>query len=491
MSKIKELKKRDYNNINVIDLYKLIIESDKTKYIDLLNVLIPKKIEENFNPDKFERNVQSYLPNFKVEGLSVFEAILLNVIIDYSHDENIKNYIKFVNYNERGLIDNNDVTTYKNFEQICKEVNKADLKDLSKSLSKQVVTLLNDDEWIIVKPLTYESSKKYGSNTKWCTTSASSPEYFYKYFRNGILTYCLNKKTGYKIAVYKALNEKTVTFWNQEDSSIDSFGSELPTEIISLLRKEYNECKKSNFALSDQDFVEKEMNLNGVVYRDRTARGNVRVGNQFDGEQPEDEGPGEDAALNAMAAEIDREIIRDIRMLGDEPFAPQPGAAERVYGGPGVPIGIDVEAELTALLDRELNNAIQRELNNIEDNPHDYIDVETEVRPLHVRMDHIIDDTFIREINTDDQDIPEVNLELESREIVSGIRELSEIDFDDRLPPLHHGVEYRDGMPVGRMVTEEVLNVRREEVQEFLNMGRHNGEQIRQAVEEIRNERIR
>ena len=481
MSKIKELKNKEQNNINLIDLYKRILGTDKTKYVELLEILIVKKLYQNYPADSVLERIKRYAIDFNTEGMTIHGTMLLQSIIDNSGDENIQNFIKFVNYNERGLIDNNDVTTYKDFDQICKEVNKADLKDLSKSLSKQVVTLLNDDEWIIVKPLTYESSKKYGANTRWCTTAANDPQYFYKYFRNGILTYCLNKKTGYKIAVYKALNEKSVTFWNQEDSAIDSFSSELPTEIISLLRKEYNDCKKSNFSLSDQEFVEKEMALNGVVYRDRTARGNVRVGNQFDGEQPEDEGPGEDAGLDEMAAEIDREIIRDIRMLRDGPqdiddgleemvLAPHPGAVERVYGGGQV--AIDAEAELTEILERELGQYIVGQ-----------IDVETVVRPLRVRMDRIIDETFIREINTDDQEIPEVNLEMETREIGSNrVDGLREVDFDEipggamsaflgdevratfEAPPLHHGNEYRDGMPVGRMVTEDVLNERRNEV---------------------------
>jgi hypothetical protein len=449
--------------------------------------------------------MKSLIPDYNSDGLNTLDIFISNFIVDHIGDEYIKNFTRFVTYNERGLIDNNDVTTYKNFDQICKEVNKADLKDLSKSLSKQVVTLLNNDEWLIIKPLTYESSKKYGANTKWCTTSASSPEYFYRYFRNGILTYCLNKKTGYKIAAYRELKAKSVTFWDQEDSQTDSFSSELPIEIISLLRKEYNECNKSNYSLSDKDFVEKEMSLNGVEYKDRSMRGNVRVGNQFDGPEGED-GIGR---FDDELPEIDRGLEVAV------PF-PQPEADERFYGGPGAQHAIEAEAEITRILHEEIMGGVDVDNFVATFNPQvtdeDYyiptreaqpplveneimgevnlrleqVEVRGEVRPLRVgHRIQIMDEEPIQVVRTRYGDLDDEPMVDEGPRDPDGIgvSGLRMIDFDDLIDD--QDVVMSESPPLVGRIREAVEEVRNERMVERVQTIR------REAVEEVRNERIR
>ena len=76
----------------------------------------------------------------------------------------------------------------------------ADIKSELKGLENETIKVYEDDVWLLVRPLSYLSSKKYGSNTKWCTTTESNSEYFIKYSSKGVLIYCINKKTGYKVA---------------------------------------------------------------------------------------------------------------------------------------------------------------------------------------------------------------------------------------------------------------------------------------------------
>jgi hypothetical protein len=107
----------------------------------------------------------------------------------------------------------------------------------AKLLEKQTKIVYEDDEWLLVRPLTYQSSKKYGANTKWCTTQSDNSEYFLKYSSKGVLIYCINKKTGYKVASFNSLdkNDPEFSFWNQKDSRIDSLQTELTDELIAHL----------------------------------------------------------------------------------------------------------------------------------------------------------------------------------------------------------------------------------------------------------------
>lgn len=293
MSRIKELKNKDWNKINIVDLYQKIIASDKTKYVELLEKVMDNYLDNHYPFNEVIREIKRHVPDFEAEGLTYFEIILLHSVIVVGGGEKMVNFNKFIEYNERNLIEKNDVTTYKTFEEIENQVNITDIKLITKDLEKQVVTLLNNDEWIVVKPLTYESSKKYGSNTKWCTTMATEPSYFYRYFRNGILIYCMNKKTGYKVAAYKKKSERETTFWDQKDNRIDSFESELTGEVINILKKEFKECKKSNYELADPDAVKREMEFYHMSYRDNVPeaaqpRRGVPVNNAFDGEEEQE-----------------------------------------------------------------------------------------------------------------------------------------------------------------------------------------------------------
>ena len=98
--------------------------------------------------------------------------------------------------------------------------------------------------------MTYESSRAYGAGTKWCTTSKDNPHHFFRYYSRGILIYCINKITGYKVAVFWDVNdESSPTFWNVLDNQIDSMMTELPPYILKHIK---NLPKTSNASLCDE-----------------------------------------------------------------------------------------------------------------------------------------------------------------------------------------------------------------------------------------------
>lgn len=317
MSRIKDLKNKDGNSLNIIELYKKLINSDKTKYVELFERLNNVHLNEFYPKNVVIDEIKSYAPHLDGDNLTDFEVIMLHSITQLTGSDRIIDFNKFVEYNERNLIEKNDVTTYKSFEELESQVNIVDIKLITKDMEKQVVTLFNDDEWVVIKPLSFEASKKYGSNTKWCTTMVTDPSYFFRYFRNGILIYCVNKKTGYKVAAYKKLSEREISFWNQQDKRIDSFESELTGEIIDILKKEFKNCKNSNYAVADYNEVRNEMKRYNVSYRDNIVeeapRRGIPIGNAFDGE--EDDG-GHDAMEQPMEELMGQPD--DVERLGED-----------------------------------------------------------------------------------------------------------------------------------------------------------------------------
>lgn len=268
MSKIKDLKLNPENNLNVISVLELFSPEGKSKYTDTLLRLM----KSTPNIKEHIKEIKQYLTsnfNFISEGsLSQFSDIQLLLIyrfIDsFFNVSDLQSYRKFCEYNERGLITQNDLTKYKSFEEIMSSVSLAEMKVDMKEMESQILKIHEDNEWLIIRPLTYASSKKYGSNTKWCTTQETNSEYFTKYSSKGVLIYCINKVTGYKVASFHSLdkNEPEFSYWNQKDSRIDSTESELTIELIKMIRDYVKDPKvKTNRYMLGDDMRAKEDTL--------------------------------------------------------------------------------------------------------------------------------------------------------------------------------------------------------------------------------------
>ena len=184
-----------------------------------------------------------------LNGLSNLQLVLYaNILPSLMNGSDATFFKKFCELNERGLIEENDLSKYNNFEQITTQLTLAELKENAKDMEGSVVKLHDDSEWLIVKPLTFAASKKYGAFTKWCTTSKDNPEYFIRYTNRGSLIYIINKKTGLKVACFKSFdeNEPEFSFWNSIDLRVDSLESGLPNDILNLIVKDITENRLPN-----------------------------------------------------------------------------------------------------------------------------------------------------------------------------------------------------------------------------------------------------
>ena len=263
MSKLSTLKEQNPNmNIGVIDALSILFE--KTKYVELTLNLHKQNFDKRIHKDHIKNSYTTTLVDmgFKeefVKQLPLPTLVAVTDALDSVNDNTLMEVNRFVELNERNLIDNKDITSYKSLDEVMAAISIAELKLINKDLEKFVLKVHEDDEWLVVKPLTYESSCKYGAGTKWCTASTNEEYQYHNYTRRGILIYTMSKKTGAKVATFKNLDEdhsRETSFWNEVDDRIDSIESNLPSHILDIIVNDLRNCKKTNYDLCTDDIKE-------------------------------------------------------------------------------------------------------------------------------------------------------------------------------------------------------------------------------------------
>lgn len=269
MSKIRDLKVNPENNINIVNIIEMFSPDAKSKYTDLLLRLMKNtpNLKEHTSEIKEVINTEfDFIPKAKLEEYSDLQLMIIWKFIDgFFESKDLQNFRKFCELNERGLVSQNDLSKYSTLDEVMSSLSLAEMALDAKLLEKQTKIVYEDDEWLLVRPLTYASSKKYGANTKWCTTQSDNPEYFLKYSSKGVLIYCINKKTGYKVASFYSLdkNDPEFSFWNQKDSRIDSLQTELTDELRIIIKNESTiKAYTNRYLLSDDERTKEDKNYN-------------------------------------------------------------------------------------------------------------------------------------------------------------------------------------------------------------------------------------
>ena len=113
-------------------------------------------------------------------------------------------------------IENKDIYSkeyYGNFGKLIDVIEVAEVVREEKNFNKDehINVLLETDEFLLLQPKTHKGSIKYGSNTKWCTTTKNNESIFKNYTRDGFLGYLIDKtetKNGdyKKVALYMEYN---------------------------------------------------------------------------------------------------------------------------------------------------------------------------------------------------------------------------------------------------------------------------------------------
>ena len=276
MSRIEELKKQN-PNFNIDGIAIMNDSLGKSKYTEMaINLIKHKILENNESRHKdliYELQDELGFDEEYLNSLTYMElSNIIHLISNYFGYSNFKLIKEFIDLNEKKLIENNDLTTYKTFNELELQISLSNLKNIDNEMTKQVQKLYETDEWLVVKPLSYQASLKYGASTKWCTASKDNAEYYFRYSKQGILIYSINKKTGNKVAGFKSVDENSepeTSFWNITDQRIDSMDSGLPSDVLDIFRNEFSNTKQTNWdILTDEErnrqilWLENEYNRN-------------------------------------------------------------------------------------------------------------------------------------------------------------------------------------------------------------------------------------
>ena len=166
--------------------------------------------------------------------------------------ELIKEFDRFQQSLEEKDINKYSFAGLKNAIQSHKEKSKSQQNKFDSSGAKKIY---EDSNILIVKPLTYEASCKYGSGTRWCTTMANTPTYFKQYTEGNdqSLYYVILKKFDrhnkfYKIAIHKKIGEET--WYDSTDERMterekDVFNLGAP-KVIQTIRNDWDEELEKN-----------------------------------------------------------------------------------------------------------------------------------------------------------------------------------------------------------------------------------------------------
>ena len=261
MNKIEVLKQHNPQlGLSFIEVVKQLYP--KNKYIELIINLTKYHYKSSKDADKERRDLIDYMyrrhaiPLEELESINNCDLRYINQMLDFIPYRIRETLPKFIEYNERGLIENKDLTSYNDIEDVLRQISIAELKSINKELAKQIHKVYEDEEWLVLRPLSREASLKYGAGTKWCTASTEDDWPYYRYTRRGILIYTMNKKTGQKVATFKDIrDEQELSFWNEIDTRIDSYEAGLPKFIMEII---FSEIKST---LTNEDMAPEECKM--------------------------------------------------------------------------------------------------------------------------------------------------------------------------------------------------------------------------------------
>lgn len=106
--------------------------------------------------------------------------------------------------------------------------------------------ILENDSYLLIHPKTFKGSLKYGSSTKWCTASKSSPGTFERYAKDGTLAYLIDKTES------KGINYNKIAFY--VDYKISSLSGEIL--IFDAVDKNISDGDLSKNDWEDLDILE-------------------------------------------------------------------------------------------------------------------------------------------------------------------------------------------------------------------------------------------
>lgn len=298
MSRLDRLKEQHPDlNVSIIDIISYLDPTDSYKYMEFLI-------------KNFKRDSQYYSPN-KEEFMGVMGVFLFG-------SGEIETLNEFERHSKANRIKIKDISQYSNFLKLNESVVLAEEIENRKKIEKQILKIYEDDTWFILTPLSFEASKVYGANTKWCTTQE---KYWYQYLTSHRLIYVLNKKINTKTAFSRNYRNDKFQAWTADDSEVSPmFIDWIPDELFLKIRKELQKDERTGDLIGLGDTVKDIIKLSDYPEL-RTASRDVI------------ETISNDSRQDMFSDEI---VTRMRTLIGIQPINPKPPSIQTISDRPNV-----------------------------------------------------------------------------------------------------------------------------------------------------------
>jgi hypothetical protein len=265
MTKLKKFKETvpPWMNLSLIDVLEMIDPSNTNKFLPMLTNIVDSSFKNrvgNWKEDTIEfiRRIETIAPHLK-GTFDISDPSLIYsfwTLLERIPNNELDSLVDFIEMYEKHQITGVDINQVKTLNEIESVINLINIKNIGKEFSKQTYVDLDTEKWLVIRPLTYESSLKYGAHTKWCTAAKSNPYQFFRYTEEAVLIYCINKETGYKLAfhMFREGNKfYDISFWNSVDDRIDSLSAEIDFDVYQLIKNIYTSSEtKTNKELGGE-----------------------------------------------------------------------------------------------------------------------------------------------------------------------------------------------------------------------------------------------
>ena len=223
--------------------------------------IIKNLLKENFNSTTFERFISEdfYKVYEDLQKYHKYKKLFKNL----GEDLNNPNTIKLGDINQIKSFDD----LYEKLRLLEPYIEKEEEKSELKAAEKDAEKIYNSENYLIIIPKTREASCAYGRNTRWCTASTGSYNYFDNYNTQGPLYIIINKKTKQKHQFHFA--SKQYMDENDDPVEVSVFvynNPEIKNILVDLALKNEN-----------LDFVKEILPFSEIVEKIETADESTKI----------------------------------------------------------------------------------------------------------------------------------------------------------------------------------------------------------------------
>lgn len=231
---------------------------------------VVKKYADEMNQSDIE--VIEYLskedPSGNNKYLDWMTKVYLGLTNEMELDYKILNTVKKFHQNI-SRIPNKDINSYATIKDLKIAVDEAIRKAYTKKAKKNVMKIFEDDDILVLAPLSIEASCKYGSGTKWCIASTNNEmvgnPHFADYTQHSNFYFLINKnmtpennRRDYKYALQFKRNKDVgaLTWWDAQDDPHEVKPSWVTDEVLKTIISKNPEVSKKLLQSSIKDFIE-------------------------------------------------------------------------------------------------------------------------------------------------------------------------------------------------------------------------------------------